>query len=109
MAVSGAFARAVPLLAGAAAAGWYLHRRGQLGASSPAPPGPSPPGEPPPPEEVEGVLEREAARMESVSDAADVTAVVEDLLSAQGPGDGTVVDAEVVDPDAADGEERPDR
>jgi len=90
-------ARAAPLLVAGAAAGWYLRRRGRQAAPSPGTSGPPPAAGAPPPEAVDGVLEREAQRVESVSDAADVTAVVEDLLSAQGPGDGTIVDADVVD------------
>jgi hypothetical protein len=122
-----ALGRAAPLIAAGAAAGWYLRRQGLLGAGSrpalpwpPQPPAPAPPppaeAEPPPPAEQATVvretaeppdepIEQHAEAVEAVSDAADVTAVVEDLLAAA-PGEEGIVDAEVVEEDSEEEAER---
>jgi hypothetical protein len=72
--------RATPLLAAGAAAGWYLRRRGLLGGPPRAlPPEAADPG-------AEAELQPHADAVAAVSDAEDVGAVVEDLLSAA-PGE----------------------
>jgi BON domain len=116
-----AIGRAAPVIVAGAAAGWYLRRQGLLGGAprpalpwppdppEPPPPAPEPPAETvqrqvvePPPEDPPAVpddesIEHHAEAVEAVSDAADVTAVVEDLLAAA-PGEAeTIVDAEVVE------------
>lgn len=64
----------------------------------------APPEEPEPPEPSEPPMEAHAEAVEDVSDASDVTSVVEDLLS--GPPGDEIVDAEVVDDDPGDLDER---
>ena len=92
MALLRGIGRAVPLVAAGLAAGWYLRRQGLLGA----PARPELPW-PPDPEPVQEPLEAHVEAVEAVSDAADVTSVVEDLL-AVAPGEETeIADAEVVE------------
>lgn len=92
MALLRGIGRAVPLVAAGLAAGWYLRRQGLLGA----PARPELPW-PPAPEPVQEPLEAHVEAVEAVSDAADVTSVVEDLL-AVAPGEETeIADAEVVE------------
>jgi BON domain len=126
-----AIGRAAPVIVAGAAAGWYLRRQGLLGGAprpalpwppDPPEPAPAPPEPPPPPPETvqhevvasppedapdDEPMEHHAEAVEAVSDAADVTAVVEDLL-ATAPGEAeTIVDAEVVeDEDPAEQAER---
>lgn len=95
--------RAAPVIGAGLAGGWYLRRQGLLG-------GPGRPeltwepeaAEPPIPEPAEEEtrqepepIEAHVEAVEAVSDAADVTAVVEDLLAAA-PGQ-EIVDAVVVE------------
>jgi hypothetical protein len=107
--------RAAPLVAAGLAAGWYLRRQGLLGAPAhtqlPGPPEPTPPppedAQPPAaetrvrevvePEHEEPPIEAHVEAVEAVSDAADVTAVVEDLLVVPPGDEQQIVDAEVVD------------
>jgi hypothetical protein len=110
-----AIGRAAPLIVAGAAAGWYLRRQGLLGGARrpalPWPPDPQDPvdpspaaSEPPPDDEP---IEEHAEAVEAVSDAADVTAVVEDLLAAAPGEDEAIVDAEVVEEeDVERGDER---
>jgi|SRR5215211_105403 len=83
--------RAAPVLAAALAAGWYLRRQGLLGGPRrpelEAAPAPFPP--PPAPEPIDAHVDA----VEAVSDAADVSSVVEDLLAAE----PEAVDADVVE------------
>jgi hypothetical protein len=96
--------RVAPLVAAGLAAGWYLRRQGLLGAPPhtelPRPPEPAPPPvaetrvrDVPEPEPEEPSIEA----VEAVSDAADVTSVVEDLLAVVPGDEQQIVDAEVVD------------
>jgi hypothetical protein len=114
--------RAVPLVAAGLAAGWYLRRQGVLGGPArpelPWPPDPEPaPPEPAvvaetrvaevveaPTEETEPLAAHVEA-VEAVSDAADVTSVVEDLLAVAPGEEAEITDAEVVD-DGDDLDER---
>ena len=70
-----AIGRAAPFLAAGAAAGWYLRRQGYLGGAGPGALPAAAPAEAPP-------LEQHLDAVEAVSDAADVTSVIEDLLAA---------------------------
>ena len=84
--------RVAPLAAAGVAAAWYLRRRAadpraDAGVSPPQAAGASPvPGAPASADPVraagEQLVEAHAESVEAVSDAADVTAVVEDLLAA---------------------------
>jgi hyperosmotically inducible protein len=101
MGLLSAIGRAAPLVVGGVAAGWYLRRRGYLGgtARTALPPAGATGSaidstaeefmEPRPPAEAH--LEA----VQAVSDAADVTSVVEDLLAAA-PGEAEVTDAKLV-------------
>ncbi len=109
MAILRGIGRVTPVLAAGLAAGWYLRRQGLLGAPpapelppapEPAPPRPAPEPEPEP--QSEEPLEAHVEAVEAVSDAADVTAVVEDLLAAAPEEEDRIVDAEVVDEGAPD-------
>jgi BON domain-containing protein len=93
--------RAAPLLAAGAAVGWYLRRRGLLAAPQPALPQTAPPAEPPPeraePEpQPEAEIAPHAEAVAAVSDAQDVGAVVEDLLTSVPEEEEDVMEAEVV-------------
>src|SRR5947208_1535135 len=92
--------RAAPLVAAGLVAGWYLRRQGLLGgpprAQLPWPPEPAPPPEP-------AEVEEHAEAVEAVSDAADVAAVVEDLLAAAPGEEERIVDAEVVEEEEEEG------
>jgi len=89
--------RVAPVAAAGLAAGWFLKRQGLLGAadgpepSLPPRPSPSPPAPEVAPDEQgaeeDEPLEAHVEAVEAVSDAADVTTVVEDLLAAA-PGEG---------------------
>lgn len=110
MGLLSAIGRAAPLVAAGMAAGWYLRRQGLLGgrpqSALPSPPQPEPviestaeeaPAPEPDPGEYEPELEHHLDAVAAVSDAADVTAVVEDLLAA---APGEITDAEVVEDEA---------
>jgi hypothetical protein len=115
MALLRGLGRAAPLLAAGLAAGWYLRRQGLLGGDArpelPWPPDPAevspeaPPVDEPPPEQLataaepepDEPLEAHVEAVEAVSDAADVTAVVEDLLAVAPGEEPEIVDAEIVE------------
>ena len=89
--------RAAPVVAAGLAGAWYLRRQGLLGG---APPPELPRSNAPEPREEEPAAEPIDAHVEAVeavSDASDVTAVVEDLLAAAPGEDEEIVDAEVVE------------
>ncbi|MFL5866962.1 MAG: BON domain-containing protein [Thermoleophilaceae bacterium] len=109
--------RAAPFAVGAAAAAWYLRRQGFLGgrpqlaagtwppAEDEAPPEPEPPAPSAHDPEPDAPIEAHVDAVEAVSDASDVTSVVEDLLAvAPGEEPAEIVDADVViesEPDIA--------
>jgi BON domain len=100
MALLRGIGRAVPLIAAGVAAGWYLRRQGMLGPPA-RPELPWPPESEPEPEAEP--LEAHVEAVEAVSDAADVTSVVEDLLAVAPSEEAEIADAEVVDePDDVD-------
>lgn len=96
MGLARGISRATPLVAGGLAAGWYLRRQAkvqQVAGSSPLMEEPAPPGpksERPAPgaqrREAEEPLDAHLDAVEAVSDAADITSVIEDLLAAA-PGE----------------------
>jgi hypothetical protein len=100
MALLRGIGRAAPLLAAGAAAAWYLRRQGVLSGQArpelPWPPEdePEPPPAPAPPDEP---LAAHVEAVEAVSDASDVTSVVEDLLAIAPEEEREIVDAEVVE------------
>jgi osmotically-inducible protein OsmY len=93
--------RAAPVLAAGLAAGWYLKRQGLLGGSrqsvprEPYEPRRSPEVAETPQEEPRAeAIDVHVEAVEAVSDAADVTAVVEDLLAVAPGEEEPLVDAD---------------